>query len=162
MANIVVRQERTPTRWNSLREMSEPERRFRGALSDLLNWSVLPSIWTGKDGFWAPSIELVDKGDKFIARAELPGMKTQDIQVTIGEEGLTITGERKQDKDLKEKDYIYEEHSYGSFRRVIPLPGEVDTDKVEASYSDGILEVLMPKSHETRGKKVEIKTRAEK
>ncbi len=84
MANIVVRQERTPTRWNSLREMSEPERRFRGALSDLLNWSVLPSIWTGKDGFWAPSIELVDKGDKFIARAELPGMKTQDIQVTIG------------------------------------------------------------------------------
>ena len=151
------------TVWDPVRDMRDMERRFRGSFNDLLDWRLFPSLLTREMGrFWAPSIELIDKGGKYLVRAELPGMKTEDIEVSIDEDGLTISGERKQDKTEKEEHYVYQEHSYGAFRRTVPLPTGVDHDKVEASYENGILEVTLTKTPETKAKKIEISSKVEK
>jgi len=162
MAELVRRQDRDLIRWDSVREMDHTERLFQGALRDLFGWSTLPVVWVGTDEAWEPSLELLDKGDRYVARAELPGMKPEGIEISLGEDGLTISGERKHDESAKKEDYIYEEHSYGSFSRVVPLPAGVDADKVEATYESGILEVTLPKTPEVKGKKIEITTKADK
>ncbi len=154
-------QERKPERrltvWDPVRDMREMERRFRGSFGDLLDWRRFPTIWTREmERFWTPSVELIDKGEKYLVRAELPGLKREDMEVNIGEEGLTISGERKQDKSVKEEDYVYQEHFYGGFRRTIPLPTGVDPESVKASYEDGILEISLTKTPEAKPRKIEI------
>jgi HSP20 family protein len=161
MANVIKRQDGELVRWGSGREMVRTERLFQGALRDLFGWSTLPAVWVEREEAWAPSLELVDKGDKYVARAELPGMRPEDMEISIGEEGLTISGERKHEESVKREDYLYEEHSYGSFSRVVPLPAAVEADKVEATYENGILEVTLPKTPEVKGKKIEITSRTE-
>ena len=151
------------TVWDPVRDMRDLERRFRGSFGDLLDWSTLPALLNREmDRFWAPSIELVDKGDRLLVRAELPGMKTEDIEVSIDEDGLTISGERKQDQSAKDEHYVYQEHFYGTFRRTIPLPASVDQDGVQASYENGILQVTLTKSPETKARKIEISSRIDK
>ncbi len=157
MAIQVRKPENRLTVWDPVREMREMERRFRGSFGDLLDWRRFPTLWTREmERFWTPSVELIDKGDKYLVRAELPGMKIEDMEVSLGEDGLTISGERKQDKSVKEDSYVYQEHFYGSFRRTIPLPAAVVPEKVEASYEDGILEVTLTKSPEAKTRKIEI------
>ena len=149
--------------WEPLREMTNLERRFRGSLGELFDWRLFPSLWPGRfEMFRTPSIEMVDKPDHLMVRVELPGMKREDIDVSVGEDGLTISGERKQDKDTKEEDYVYREHYYGTFRRIIPLPSSVQPDKVEAVYHEGILEVTLPKTPEAKPKKITISTKSSK
>jgi HSP20 family protein len=164
MAMVRRTPERGLVRWDPFSEMREFERRFHGTLGDLFDWRAFPTLWsrTLEEGARSPSIEVVDKGDKYLVRAELPGMKKEDIDVSIADSSLTISGERKQDKEVKEEDYLYREHYYGSFHRTLPLPEGVDSKKIEASYENGILEVTMPKGEETKIKKVKVGSKGEK
>jgi len=106
------------------------------------------------------SVDLSESDDALEVKADLPGLEEKDIDVALRGGLLLITGERKHESEEKKKNYYRSERSYGSFSRSIPLPCEVDHDRIEAEFKNGVLTVRMPKSREAREKqrKIEIKT----
>ncbi len=106
-------------------------------------------------GLWMPSIESYTKEGKLFIKAELPGVDPKDLDVTITDRELVITGERKAEKDEKEKDYSYREISYGSFERRFLIPEGVKTDDLEATFINGILEVSLPVPEVPKARKLE-------
>ena len=110
--------------------------------------------WMGE---WLPSLDLSETKNEFVVKAEVPGMTSKDIDISLAEGVLSIRGEKKQEKEEKEENYHFVERSYGSFRRSIRLPGGVQSDKIKASYKDGVLKVTFPKSEEARKKEGRIK-----
>jgi HSP20 family protein len=100
-----------------------------------------------------------EKDNKLVVKAEIPGMKEEDIDVSVVGDTLTIKGERKAETEVKDEDYYRCERSYGSFFRSIPLPSAVDANKIEASYENGVLEVTLPKTAAAKRKKVKVAAR---
>jgi HSP20 family protein len=113
-------------------------------------------------GMWIPSIESYMKDGKLIIKAELPGVDAKDLDVTITERELVIKGERKAEKDEKEKDYSYREITYGSFERRFLLPEGVKTEELKAKFNNGLLEVTVPVPTAPKAKKIEIETKEPK
>lgn len=103
---------------------------------------------------WAPPIEMFEKEDEFIVEVELPGMKREEIDISVVGDTLTIEGERKAETEVKEEDHYCCERCYGGFFRSITLPAAVDTTKIKASYNDGILEITPPKAPESSLKRL--------
>jgi HSP20 family protein len=108
------------------------------------------------EGTWLPAMELFERDGKFVVRTELPGMKREDITVEVTDHTLTIAGERKAEKEVKEKDYYRCERSYGSFRRAITLPATVDKAQIAATYKDGMLEITLPKTKGQEAAKIAV------
>jgi HSP20 family protein len=108
---------------------------------------------------WAPAVDMIDRPDEVVVRADLPGLEQKDVDVTIQEGMLTIRGERKEEREEKKEgqDYYCSERAFGAFVRSMPLPPGVDPEKVKATFKNGILEVHLQKSKESKGKKIEIK-----
>lgn len=106
---------------------------------------------------WAPAIDVYEKGSNVVVKAELPGIKPEEIDVLAEEDRLTIKGERKLEEETKEEDYYRLERRYGSFERTLPLPTAVKTDKIKAKFKDGVLEVTLPKTEEAKPKEVKVK-----
>jgi len=138
------------TPWRPFRELEEWERRFDDLFGRPL-WR-LPVEEKG----WMPAVDVFEKEDRFVVKAELPGMKEEDIDVSVIGDTLSIKGERKTETEIKEEDYYRCERSYGSFYRSIPIPSNVDADKIEASFEDGVLEVALPKSAKVKPKKIAV------
>ena len=108
---------------------------------------------------WSPEIETFRRGDKLVIRADLPGLKKEDLKVDIENDMLTIEGERNQeDRDERDR-YFRTERSYGHFFRAIPLPEGVDESACDATFRDGVLEVTLPapKAMERQARRVEIR-----
>lgn len=105
-----------------------------------------------------PSINLKEEKDAYVMEAELPGMNKEDLELHITENSVTLQGQRKHRKEEKEEDsgYYMMESSYGAFRRTIPMPDSIDTEKVEAKLKDGLLRLKLPKARPTKDKLVEI------
>ena len=116
-----------------------------------------------RQGLWAPRIEAFQQGDRFIVRAELPGMKKDDVQVELTDEALTIHGERRAEHEEEREGYYHSEREYGTFHRTIPLPEGVIAESAEASFRDGVLEVRIQAapSEANRGRRLEIRDGAE-
>ncbi|MBP8718813.1 MAG: Hsp20/alpha crystallin family protein [Candidatus Atribacteria bacterium] len=106
---------------------------------------------------WLPATDLIDQKDKLIARIDLPGVDKKDLKISISNNNLTVEGEIEKDKDVKREDYYYSERAYGKYIRTISLPIGVDKNKIKAKYSNGILEIILPKVEE---KPKEIKIEA--
>jgi HSP20 family protein len=104
-----------------------------------------------------PAVDLFEDDGNLVLKAELPGLKKEDIEITLTDGGITISGEKKKEKEIKRKDYYKWESSYGSFCRTFALPIEVQQDKVKSTFKDGILEVIMPKSEAAKSKEVKVK-----
>jgi HSP20 family protein len=136
--------------WRPFRELEEWERRFDDLFGRPL-WR-LPVEERG----WMPAVDVFEKEDRFVVKAELPGMKEEDIDVSVVGDTLSIRGEKKTETEIKEEDYYRCERSYGSFYRSIPLPSNVDANKIEASFEDGVLEVALPKSAKIKPKKIAV------
>jgi HSP20 family protein len=105
----------------------------------------------------APAVDLYEEKDDIVVKAELPGIDKNNIEVNITDHMLTIKGEKKKEDEIKEENYYRSERSYGSFIRTLELPKDVHTDKVKASFKDGILEVRLPKTEEAKAKEVKVK-----
>ena len=107
---------------------------------------------------WAPRVEAFQKGDRFIVRAEIPGVKKNDVQVELNDDALTIRGERREEREEEREGFFQSEREYGQFYRVIPLPEGTIGESAKASFRDGILEVSMQAAPaETRhGRRLEI------
>ncbi len=110
------------------------------------------------DGYKAwPALDIAEQDDAIVVRAEVPGCKAEDIDISVYGDVLTISGEKKETKETKDKGYYHTESVYGSFRREVNLPTEVDPAKVEATCKDGVLSINLPKSAKSKAVKVEVK-----
>ena len=106
---------------------------------------------------WRPVVDTYEKDNAIVIKAELPGVSKEDISVDVNNHVLSIRGERKHEKDVNENNYFRRERFYGKFQRAFTLPDNVDPEKIDANYKDGILEVKVPKTEQSKGKKIEIK-----
>ena len=103
---------------------------------------------------WAPAIDMMDRKEKIVLRADLPGLEQKDVEVSVENNTLTVRGERKAEKETKDEDYYACERRTGAFFRSVTLPPGVDAEKVRASFRNGVLEVHVPKTNEARAKKI--------
>lgn len=106
---------------------------------------------------WSPPMNFYEKDNKYVLTAELPGMNKDDINVTVDQGVVTVTGKRESTKEEEKADYYLKESSYGSFSRSFRLPGEVEEDKVDATFKDGVLTLTMPHKKEAGTRKISIK-----
>lgn len=111
-------------------------------------------------GMPTPKVDIIEKEKEIVVSAELPGMDEKDIDVSISKNVLTLKGEKKAEMEEKDNGYCRMERTYGSFHRVIPLPGEVETEKIDATFNKGVLTIHIPKTVEAQKevKKVTIKS----
>lgn len=107
-------------------------------------------------GGWTPPLDLVEEEENLVATVELPGLRKEDIQVSVEDGWLTIAGERKRDERYKNAEAHRNERFYGRFHRVVSLPKPVKVDSVKATYRDGILTITMPKTEEAKPKQIEV------
>ena len=105
---------------------------------------------------WAPSVDISETDQAFLIKAEMPGVKKEDVKVTVDNGVLTIQGERKMEKEEKGKTFHRIERSYGSFVRSFRVPAGVDDSKAKAEFKDGMINVTLPKSEKAKSKSVEI------
>ena len=108
------------------------------------------------EAVWRPALELVDAGDNFVLKAQLPGIDPKDIDVQVTREAISISGERRYENTEEKSGYVRSEFRYGKFHRVLPLPAHIQNDSVQAEYKDGILMLTLPKVTEARNKVVKI------
>ncbi len=108
---------------------------------------------------WMPAIDIAENNGNIEVRAEIPGVNKEDLKVTIDGDVLSIAGERKQESETKDKKYHRIERHYGKFRRTINLPYAVETDKVKATYKDGILTITIPKPESAKTKEIEVEVK---
>jgi HSP20 family protein len=118
-------------------------------------------LWRGgmAEAPWAPQVETFRRGDKLVVRADLPGLKKEDVTVEANDGMLTITGERCDEHEDTKDDYYRSERSYGRFFRALPLPEGVTSDQIDATFKDGVLEVSIPapKQPEKKSRQVQIR-----
>lgn len=128
----------------------ELDRLFENPLSELARGSQLLRAWN-------PAVDLYEDADNLILKAELPGMKKEEIEVSLHDGALKISGERKSEKKNEDTQARRSERFVGVFHRSITLPVGVKADKVDAKYKDGILTVTLPKAEEAKRKQIEVK-----
>jgi HSP20 family protein len=108
---------------------------------------------------WSPSCDIYETGNEIVVKAEIPGVKKEDVKLSIQDNVLTLSGERKFEEETKKENYVRVERGYGSFSRSFTLPPSVDAKKISAEFKDGLLEVKLPKLEEAKPKEVEIKVK---
>jgi HSP20 family protein len=108
-------------------------------------------------GTYWPAIDVSEREDDLLVRAELPGMTAEDIDIEVQNNALLIRGEKKDETEESGERYHYVERRSGSFQRMVQLPNEVDAEKIDASYKDGVLTITLPKSEKAKPKRISVK-----
>lgn len=146
----------TLVRWDPFRELED--------MSERLNRMFSRPAATAKNGKesltvadWIPTVDISETDGEYVIKAELPEVKKEDVKVTLEDGVLTLTGERRQEKEEKNTKYHRVERSYGSFVRSFSLPDLVDETKVKAEYKDGMLNLHLPKSEKAKPRAIEVK-----
>jgi HSP20 family protein len=136
-----------------LTDLSEIRERIDRAFDELI---------TGSRKSHRLSIDVIEAKDRFLMRADVPGIEPDDVKIEIEDDTLTVSGEHEESKEEKKDNYVRRERHYGSFSRSMSVPKGIDADDIEATISDGVLEVSIPKpkSTQTQQNKVEIKPKA--
>jgi HSP20 family protein len=148
--------------WDPFREFDRLEREMR---------RMFDNFWGGRRGFalpgprrtalpaeraeglvGSPAVDLIDKKDSLIVRAEMPGLKKKDVKVQVTDDDITVSGKIERTKEEKEENYYCCERAYSAWERTMPLPTEVKADEVKAKYEDGILEIILPKTEPAKAK----------
>jgi HSP20 family protein len=140
--------------WDPFAELTGLRRIFDMPFSGLLS---RPFEGNG-DGVWNPAVDVLETKEGFVVKAEIPGVKAEDIHIDVENDTLLIKGERTLEKNLEVNGYARIERRYGAFERRVLLPPTVDADRVKASYVNGVLEVQLPKKEEAKPKRITIQT----
>jgi HSP20 family protein len=141
--------------WRPFRELAS----FRGDMEEMMRrFFSEPFGPLSRAEEWQPSVDIAEKDGNIVVKAELPGLEVKDIDLKVSGDLLTLKGEKKKEEETKEQDYYRREIYSGSFQRTFRLPSEVDNEKVDASFKNGILTITMPKAENASQKKIEIKT----
>jgi HSP20 family protein len=164
-----------PWRWGTLRtfdddrpigsfqrEMDSLHRSIDRLFADAWGGSFAPSLLseTWSTTRITPSLDVSEDEKGFHVSVELPGMSDKDVAVTVTDRVLTIRGEKKEEKEKKDKDVFRQERAYGSFRRTIELPSDIDSSKIEAKFKDGVLTIELPKTKQAQDRVKQIPVKA--
>lgn len=122
------------------------------AFDKLFDWKELSDVAFNFDKAWGftPKSEIVEDKDNFYISVELPGVSKDDVKINLEENTLTITGSKKKDETIKDKNSIRNERYYGEFKRTFTLTNDIKKDNIEAAYKDGVLHILLPKVEEAK------------
>jgi HSP20 family protein len=150
-------------RWNPTRDLATfPSDIF--TMQREMN-KMFDSFFRGGDepgllnGNWMPAVDVAEEDNEYVVKIELPGVNKDDVKITLESNILTIRGEKKAEKESKDKNYHRMERSYGSFQRSFTLPTSVKNDKIDAEYNNGILSITLPKAEEAKPKQIEVKVK---
>lgn len=141
--------------WTFLNQLQrELERSFESMRSDMVRGGEeMPAAVE-----WAPAVDIKEKANQYVVHADLPGVKPDNIEITLENSILTIKGHRETEAKEEKEDYKRVERVYGSFFRRFALPDSVDADKIQANYEQGVLIITIPKKSEVQPKKITVKT----
>ena len=139
------------TRWEPFAELGELRSRFDRLFGDLAD---------GGERAWTPAIDVVRDDGNLVVRADVPGIKPDEVKIEIEDDILTVSGSHEETKEEKDKDYLRRERRYGSFSRSLALPAGVEAKKIKAHTHEGVVEVTIPLPKEPEKKRVEIKPTA--
>lgn len=139
------------TEWRPFSDFAELRHRLDQAFRDLSD---------GAQRGWAPSVDLVRRDDALVLRADIPGIKPEDVKIEVEDDVLTVSGEHREEKEEKKEQYVRRERRYGSFSRSMAMPRGVKPDDIQATTEDGVLEVTIPLPKAEAKQKVEIKPKA--
>ena len=141
----------TLTRWEPFAELGELRSRFDRMFEDFFD---------GHERQWTPAIDVERKNGNLVVRADVPGIKPEEVKIEVENDILTVSGEHEERKEEKDKHFLRRERRYGSFSRSMALPTSVDAKKIKATTHDGVVEVTIPLPSEPKQTKVEIKATA--
>ena len=151
--------------WKPVAEVARWEREIERMLGNFLTGRRSSGFdarsWPGSNfGLAEPSVDLYEKDDEIVVKAELPGLTKDDIQVSLADNILTIKGEKKKEEEDDGKDYYRSERVYGMFTRTLPLTAEVNPEKINATFKNGVLEIRLPKSEAAKKKAINVKVQS--
>ncbi len=149
----------TLSKWQPFKELSTIRHEMDRLFEDML--SMGDRDWMGLHGIggrWTPAVEMEETEKELVLKAEIPGIDAKDLEVEVGEDRVTISGEHKEEKrtEDKEKNYFHSEFHYGKFERVVPLPMPIKTDEIKSDFKHGILTLNMPKVEAAPKKVVKV------
>lgn len=138
--------------------------RFRSDMEQVFDrWRDMLGVeqddWT-VPGFWQPRLDVGETDTQVTVRAEIPGMDAKDLDITLSGNVLTLSGEKRDTRERREEDYCRVERTFGSFRRTVTLPAEVDADDVNAEYDKGVVTISLKKKHTTPRKRIGVKVKS--
>jgi HSP20 family protein len=152
--NIVKWQRPTFSNWTSFGPLSdlsaEMDRLFESPLAGLTRTSQQ------LNGGWTPALDVHEDKDNYVVKTELPGIKKEDIEVSLNDGVLSISGERKSETKHETAEVHRAERFFGRFQRTVALPSAVAADKIQAAYKDGVLTVTLPKAEEAKPRKIDV------
>ncbi|NIO19748.1 MAG: Hsp20 family protein [Candidatus Aenigmarchaeota archaeon] len=148
-----------------LGDMETIRRDIENIFDETLEWPRRSRLWFSPwfsrrwmtSATFMPTIDMYDKKDEIVIKAELPGVEKKDVDISVTDDTLTIKGRAEGEEEVKDEDYYCCERSYGSFSRSIDLPVSVQVDKVKANFKNGMVEIHLPKAAKTKGIKVQVK-----
>src|SRR5687767_3175886 len=138
-------------RWEPMRELNA----LQGEMNRLFN-SFFDEGGNGRQRRWAPAVDLLERDDSLVLKADLPGMSEDDVQIEVRDNVLTIAGERKSENEEKQNGYFRVERAFGHFSRSLQLPDGVDADRIQASFDNGVLAVTIPKPQAPQPRRIAI------
>jgi HSP20 family protein len=136
--------------WNPFEELAGFRRLFDEPFAGFVRDGGLTA------GQWKPLMDVVETKEAISLKVEMPGMKQEDINISLEDNTLTVKGERKHESEVNEEGFTRLERSYGTFQRSVVLPPTVDSEHVKATYKDGVLEIQLPKKEEARPKAIKV------
>jgi len=144
-----------PRRWRE--DAEHPLTAFQREMNRLMESFLGTSPFPEAKGEWVPALDVAETENEIVVKAEVPGIDKKDIDVTIRGDRLTISGEKKDERKEKKDTYTVYERRHGSFSRTITLPTDVNLDKVEAEFKNGVLTIRLPKTEETKARRISVK-----
>jgi HSP20 family protein len=150
------------TRWNPARELLNVEREFNKLFNSLgSRFGFMDSSEDSEyeNAVWMPLTDIVEDKDNFTLHLDLPGVKKEDVKISFSDGQLTISGERKQEKETSDSKYHRVERVFGKYYRSFTLPSKIKEDKIEAEFKDGQLMITVPKAEEAKPKEIPIKVK---
>lgn len=151
-----LKSEKAATSLVGFGEMKHEMERIQNEMERLFSSFLAPGKMSYSDITWYPAVDLAEKEDRYILKAELPGMKENDIQISVENNAIFLKGEKKEEKEIKNRYQHRMERSAGKFLRSFQLPTNVDAEKIEAHYKNGILEVAIPKTEQSKTRLIKI------
>jgi HSP20 family protein len=138
-------------RWEPMRELNA----LQGEMNRLFN-SFFDEGNGGQGRRWAPAVDVLERDDSLVLKADLPGLSEDDVQIEVRDNVLTIAGERKAEHEERQNGYYRVERSFGRFSRALQLPDGIDADRIAAAFDKGVLEVTIPKPEQRQPRRIEI------
>lgn len=141
-------------KWRPMQDLLD----FQAEINRLFDefFQTTPSRIGLLEGVWSPATDITENDEEVVVRFELPGVSPEDVHISVTDNVLTIKGEKKEEREKKDKNYHRSECVYGSFERSFTLPADVDTDKIKATFKHGVLNVVIPKAEHAKPKDIKI------